>query len=73
MHIWEKFWTNAIKRPKKKKNQLPLLKSLEQKQGTVYASCIHHLTNKPPKLPLCPTPRHTPTLTPFKEQGHPSQ
>ena len=25
-----------------KKTQLPLLKSLEQKQGTVYAPCTHH-------------------------------
>ena len=39
-----KIWTNAIKRPKEKKNQLPLLKSLEQKQGTVHAPCTHHLT-----------------------------
>ena len=29
MHSWGKFWTKDIKRPK---SQLPLLKSLEQKQ-----------------------------------------
>ena len=33
-------WMKDTKRPKK--SQLPLLKSLEQKQGTVHIPCTHH-------------------------------
>ena len=50
-----------------KKSQLPLLKSLEQKQGTVHIPCTqHHLREGAAKHPS-----HTLTLTPHKEQALP--
>ena len=56
------------------RNQLPLLKSREQKQGTVHSP--PHTTS--PKewadhlsQPSGPTPGHTPTLIPYKEPARP--
>ena len=40
MCSWGKFWTQ--KETKDQKTQLPLLKSLEQKQGTEHAPCTQH-------------------------------
>ena len=59
MHSWGKFRT----RYKKPKTQLPLLKSLEQKQAKGAGG--------PPKPPLQPDPEHTLTLTPYKEPAPP--
>ena len=47
---------------KKIKNQLSLLKSLEQKQGTEGAPCTQYHLSHLSGL----TPGHTPTLTPYK-------
>ena len=76
MHGWGKFWT---KRYKDQKTQLPLLKCLEQKQGVgsksrvLSAPCTRHYkrVGRLPKPPSSQTPRHTPTLTPWKEQACP--
>ena len=40
MCSWDKLWTKDTKRPKKP--QLPLLKGLEQNQGTAHAPCTQH-------------------------------
>ena len=85
MCSWGKFWTQKIQ--KDKKNQLPFLKSLEQKQGVRSKNrvsgaktghCTYPLHTTPPKgwakhlsHPSGPTPGHTPTLTPYKEQAFP--
>ena len=66
---------------KKTKTQLPLLRSLEQKQGVrskgrVLLVPLHsrHLRgNKPPTPLLRSDSRHNPTLTPYKERAHPPQ
>ena len=53
---WGKFWIKDTKRLKKN-NQLPLLKSREQKQDTEDAPYTHHLRGgQPPKPPLWPEP-----------------
>ena len=58
------------------KNQLPLLKSWEQKQGVRRNSRVLHLppaynttkeVSKPPKTPLWSNLWQPPTLTPYKE------
>ena len=63
MHIWGKFWTARYK--KTKANQLPLLKSQEQKQGVRSRSRILHMPPahnttkgvvKSPRPPLQPDP-----------------
>ena len=42
LRSWGKFWVQQIQKDQKKHNQLPLLKSLEQKQGTPHAPSTHH-------------------------------
>ena len=55
--------------------QLPLLKSLEQKQGVGTKSRVLHIPPAPPKgwanhlnHPSSPRPGHTPTLIPYEER-----
>ena len=77
---WGKLWGNRYEKTKKKKKSwLRLLKSQEQKLGVGSKSRVLHV---PPALgttngvashlshPCGPTPGHTPTLTPYKEQVH---
>ena len=71
MHSWDKFWTKDTKRPK---SQLPLLKSLEQKQDVGSKSWV--LSVPPQSTPLegggghlrqPSSPGHTRTLTSYEE------
>ena len=69
MHSWGKFWTKDKKRPKN-----PTANFEEPGAKTVYFVCPLHI---PPTRewakhlshPSGPTPGHTPTLTPYKEQA----
>ena len=65
---------------KDQKTQLLLLKSQEQKQCVGRESRVLHMppahnttkgVGRPPKPTLQPNPRHTPTLTPYKEPARP--
>ena len=71
MHSWGKFWTKDKKRPKN-----PTANFEEPGAKTVYFVCPLHI---PPtrewakhlSQPSGPTPRHTPTLTLYKERARP--
>ena len=76
MRSWGKFWTQKIQSDQK--SQLPLLKSLEQKQSSesecsvVSMPAAHNAmkgVGKYLSYLSSLTPGHTPTLTPCKEQA----
>ena len=64
--------------PKVKKTQLPLLRSLEQNQGTAHSTPLSLHTPLPegwakhPSHPSGPTPGCTPMLAPYEEDTRPS-
>ena len=71
---WDKFWTQKIQRDQE--TQLPLLKSLEQKQGVGSKSKVlrmppAHTTTYGVGKHLSHPSGDTPTLTPYKEPACP--